>query len=214
MIQIKNLTVKKNKIKILDDLDLQISEGEKILITGKSGSGKSTLLKNILFFDVKTNGNIFFEGSEVSHKNIGKFRKNIIYIGQKPPTFSGTVEEFLNIPFEFKSAEGRKPSEDTIIKYLSKVSFGKSILKKNFNSLSGGEQQRITIIQSLLINKKIFLLDEITSSLDEENIRRVIDLFNDEEKTVVAVSHNNEWKNFTDKIYEMKNGKLINGIIK
>ncbi len=180
MIEIKNLTVKKNDLLILDDINLTIHRNEKILITGKSGSGKSTLLKNILFFDEKTEGDIIFEDEQISYKNIDSFRQKIIYIGQKAPAFNGSVEEFLNIPFEFKSAEGRKPDKETVIKFLAKLSFDKSVLIKNFNSLSGGEQQRITIVQSLLLNKKIFLLDEITSSLDEENIRRVVDLFNDE----------------------------------
>ena len=211
MIEIKNLTVKKNDLLILDDINLTIHRNEKILITGKSGSGKSTLLKNILFFDEKTEGDIIFEDEKISYKNIDSFRQKIIYIGQKAPAFNGPVKEFLNIPFEFKSAEGRKPDKETVIKFLVKVSFDKSVLIKNFNSLSGGEQQRITIVQSLLLKKKIFLLDEITSSLDEENIRRVVDLFNDTDKTVLAVSHNSDWKYFADTIYEMKNGKLFNG---
>lgn len=209
MIKIKNLTVEKNNIKILDDLNLTLSKNEKILISGKSGTGKTTLLKTILFYDVKTAGKIYFYDEEISKKNINEFRNKVTYIGQKPPAFNGNVNEFLSIPYDFKSNNKNAPSEVVINNLLIKLSFDVKVLEKNFNSLSGGEQQRITIIQSLLLNKNIFLLDEITSSLDKENIRNVVNLFRREKKTLLVVSHNSEWENLADKIYLMKNGKLI-----
>lgn len=207
MLEIKNLTIIKAGKPILKDCNFRIKSGEKALISGESGTGKSTFLKAILFFEHHTNGEIYYSSRKINAENIDQFRKNFVYIGQKAPFFEGTVEEYLCLPFTFKHNQHNIPTD--LDKYLQLLNFPDSILKQKYEKLSGGEQQRITILQSLLLDKPFFLLDEITSSLDENNIYQVVKLIiGANERSVISISHNKEWMDFVDNIYLMKNGKL------
>lgn len=208
MLRLKNISVVKKGRVILNNIDFGVNKGEKILINGKSGCGKTTLLKSILFFEWMT-GEILFNGKKTTHLNIHDYRRNFVYIGQKAPSFAGSVREYLNLPFEFMYNVNQKPDDSVITGILEYFSFHESVLEQDYNSLSGGEQQRITIIQSLLLDKPVYLLDETTSHLDEDNTRKVIDAVNRKNsRTVISVSHNAQWLSKSTKIYDLKNGRL------
>lgn len=193
----------------MNNIDFSINKGEKILITGKSGSGKTTLLKSILFFEWLAAGEILFNGKKTTHLNIHDYRRNFVYIGQKAPSFAGSVGEFLNLPFEFTYNVNQKPDDPVITGLLEYFSFHESLLEQDYDSLSGGEQQRIAIIQSLLLDKPVYLLDETTSHMDEDNTHKVIDAVNRKtSRTVISVSHNAEWIPRSTKIYDLKNGRI------
>jgi putative ABC transport system ATP-binding protein len=207
MLKVENLTIVKQDKVILNNCDLKIRNGEKVLIFGDSGSGKSTLLKAILFFEHHSGGTVYFKGEKIDRQNIDSFRKNFVYISQKAPSFEGSVQEYLCLPFTFKHNQHNIPTD--LKKYLHKLNFPDSILKQKYDKLSGGEQQRITILQSLLLDKSFFLLDEITSSLDENNINQVVKLIiSDPQRSIISISHNKEWLDCVDTIYLMNNGKL------
>lgn len=209
MLRLKNISVIKKGKTILNNIDFSVDKGEKILITGKSGSGKTTLLKSILFFEWLAAGEILFNGEKTTHLNIHDYRRNFVYIGQKAPSFAGIVGEYLNLPFEFMYNVNQKPDDSVTTGLLEYFSFHESVLEQDYNSLSGGEQQRITIIQSLLLDKPVYLLDETTSHMDEDNTHKVIDAVNRKNsRTVISVSHNAEWIPKSTKIYDLKNGRL------
>ena len=141
--------------------------------------------------------------------NIQKYRRNFLYIGQKAPSFYGTVKQFLCLPFTFKNNHHVKPADAVINKFITEFSFSESICGKNFEDLSGGEQQRITIIQSLLLDRDILLLDEITSNLDKHNARKVIaKIMGFANKTVIIVSHNALWQEHVTRMYKLENKQL------
>ncbi len=209
MLRLKNISVIKKGRTILSNIDFSVNKGEKILINGKSGSGKTTLLKSILFFEWLAAGEILFNGKKTTHLNIHDYRRNFVYIGQKAPSFAGSVGEYLNLPFEFMYNVNQKPDNSVTTGLLEYFSFHESVLEQDYNSLSGGEQQRITIIQSLLLDKPVYLLDETTSHMDKDNTHKVIDAVNRKDsRTVISVSHNAEWISKSTKIYELKNGGI------
>lgn len=209
MIDLKNISVEKDNQIILDNFSLTISRGDKLLIKGESGSGKTTLIKTILFFENFT-GKIFFENSEVTTKSICTYRNNFSYISQKTIASDKSVKDFLLYPLSYKINENmqRKNILNKIDRYLQDFSLTSAILNKCFKNLSGGEKQRLILIQSLLLNKQNLILDEITSALDFDNRTKIIEtLCKIEDLTLIIVSHNIEWEKYASKIVELKKCK-------
>jgi len=176
-LELKGLCVRKEAKDILRDINLLVHGGDKILIQGPSGSGKSTLLRAVLGFEKCSRGAVVCDGARVSSSTIRDFRSQCTYIGQSPLIYEGTVLEYVHLPFGFKVNRGRCPGEEDILAILQELGFAPEILTAEYRSLSGGEQQRVTIAQAMLLKRDLYLLDEVTSSLDQANIMRVIDLF-------------------------------------
>ncbi len=209
MIRLKNISVLKKDKSILNLPDFFIDKGEKILLSGDSGSGKSTLLKTILYFEkFEKSGEIFFEDELIDFTNIDKYRKKFSFINQKAPFFEGNSLDFLNLPYTLSNNDNLSDNVD-FNSNLKEMNLTEDILSKEFSSLSGGEQQRLSILQIFLLDKEILLLDEITSALDKTNRDNVIDfILNNEknkDKTVIIVSHNNEEWLKTGKITRIVN---------
>lgn len=190
MIKLEDITVKFKEIYILKNFNLTIEKGEKVLISGKSGIGKSTLLKLLLGFTLPDKGNILFNDSPLDKDNIWEFRKNIAYVSQDLDIGEGEVKELIKNILGFKTNSGEVLNNDKLTDLLSIFEFDGEILAKNYEELSGGEKQRIVIIISVLLNRDIFLLDEISSALDENLKKKVINYFLDQKDlTVIIISH-------------------------
>lgn len=208
MIHIEDIRVKKKDNVILDSINITVKKGEKILLTGESGSGKSTLLKSILFFE-QFSGTISFNGTPIDDGNLTDFRGKIGYIGQLPPTLDQPVLDFIKMPFRYKANREKKFDDVRLDTLLARLHFDASVLGKNFSDLSGGEKQRILILQVLLLDKPIYLFDEITSALDQKNIEKVVSLITgDKDKTIISISHNPEWRRYCSRVLEIKDGKI------
>lgn len=209
MIKIENLRVVKKEKPILQDINLEIGEGEKILITGESGSGKSTLIKSILFFEW-FEGRIAFRNETVDEHNLPRFRNNIGYIGQILPNLSLKTKDFLHLPFGYRSHQQKSFDQKTMATLLRTLNFGDAVLDTDFSDLSGGERQRIMILQALLIDKPVYLFDEVTAALDKENISQAIKtITSDPARTIVSISHDPEWESHCRRRLEMKKGRII-----
>ncbi len=192
LIQLKNIETRSFK-----SFDLNVKQGDKILIYGKSGIGKSTILKLILGFDKPKAGEILFKGQQIDEKNVWEVRNNVSYIPQELNVWKGGVMEFLKRPFKFESNKEKKFNKKRLMELLKKFELNESICKKKFEDLSLGEKQRIVIISSLLLDKKIILADEITSSLNKELKEMVANYFLNlgKQYTIVIVSHDSVWNN-------------------
>lgn len=210
MLAVKNLSVVAETKEILKDVQFILEPGTKVLLTGPSGSGKSTFLQALLFFKPGFSGDIYFKEKLITPSNINWYRSHFSYIGQKPPFFEGSVLQFLRYPFHFKANKHYTFKKENVIRIFDQLSISHSLLHQDYPSLSGGEQQRVTIVQSLLLDKKYLFLDEVTSALDETNIRNVIEaVCNDPELTVLTVSHNHQWRQKSDLIYVVDDKKVV-----
>ncbi|MDC7225669.1 MAG: ATP-binding cassette domain-containing protein [Spirochaetales bacterium] len=208
MIEFKALSLNLNNKIILENCNTVFKEGDKIVITGDSGSGKTTILNLIMGLAEADEGSIFFRGSKLSSENISEIRKSIAYIGQEPALGGTTVAEALDLPFKFKSNRGAEPDEKNITGILNFLLLDKDIREKNINSISGGEKQRIAIARALLLGKRIFLADEITSALDNTVIKQLYSLFSTEEYSLISVSHDPAWISFCSRRLNLKDGAL------
>ena len=211
MIELNNVCIKIDKKEIIKDISLMVSKGEKVVIYGKSGSGKTSLFKSMVGILKIDKGTIFINSLVLNDKNISKIHKHICYI---PQTISAFCEEivwdFIYFPFSFKSNRALNPDKKEILALFSRLSLDKDLLTHKICSLSGGERQRIAILRGVLLKRDIFLLDEITSSIDKETSENIVSFFmKNKNITVISISHEKKWKALADTYYQMINGQLI-----
>ena len=195
MISIKNLSKTFNKnIHAVKNVDLEIAEGEVVVIVGPSGSGKSTVLRCINRLEVPTEGAIAIDGVELTDPecDIDAIRAEVGMVFQQFNLFPHlTVME--NICLAQRKVRGRSKSEanEMTMKQLTRVGIPDKA-DSYPRQLSGGQQQRVAIARSLAMEPKIMLFDEPTSALDPEMVKEVLDVMLElasEGMTMAVVTH-------------------------
>lgn len=171
-----------------------IEAGKFYVIQGPSGSGKSTLLRLMNRLENPSGGDIYFDGKKYDSIPVPELRRQILYIQQTPVVTDGSVKENLLLPYSFRNNRDLDvPGDDKLRKTLDDFSLGQIHLDKPARNLSVGQQQRLCLIRGLLLSPSVILLDEPTSSLDDESSRIVEDmaetLCHERGKTIVMVSH-------------------------
>lgn len=189
MINFKNISIKFNDKIILNNFNLIVNAGEKILISGVSGKGKTTLLKLLLGFSTPNSGNILVDNLELNEQTINIIRNKIGYMPQSTPFLNVKVEKLIHTIFNYKENLKTKLDMSILIQTLKEFNLDSNILSKNINQLSGGEKQRLAFVIIILLDRKIWILDEITSSLDQDMKEKVINYILNTNKTVILVSH-------------------------
>ena len=195
MISIKNLSKTFNKnIHAVKNVDLEIAEGEVVVIVGPSGSGKSTVLRCINRLEVPTEGAIAIDGVELTDPecDIDAIRAEVGMVFQQFNLFPHlTVME--NICLAQRKVRGRSKSEANEMTMKQLVRVGIPDKADSYpRQLSGGQQQRVAIARSLAMEPKIMLFDEPTSALDPEMVKEVLDVMLElasEGMTMAVVTH-------------------------
>ena len=195
MISIKNLSKTFNKnIHAVKNVDLEIAEGEVVVIVGPSGSGKSTVLRCINRLEVPTEGSIAIDGVELTDPkcDIDAIRAEVGMVFQQFNLFPHlTVME--NICLAQRKVRGRSKNEANEMTMKQLVRVGIPDKADSYpRQLSGGQQQRVAIARSLAMEPKIMLFDEPTSALDPEMVKEVLDVMLElasEGMTMAVVTH-------------------------
>ncbi len=193
---------------LMQDVSFSIMAGEKVVLCGKSGSGKTTLLKALVGGARITQGVIRVNGLAVLSENILQIRQELAYIPQEPSVSQETAAEDLLLPFSFKAHSGKEPTTAQIEAVLGRLLLDPVILRQKSATLSGGEKQRLVIARAILLNKRIFLADEITSALDAESKNAVFTFLLESEHTVLSISHDLEWIGRCNRVFIIENGIL------
>ena len=199
----------------LNEISMQVSQGEFIAIMGPSGCGKSTLLNILGLLDNPTSGQYMLDNNEVGNlkeKERTLTRKgNIGFVFQSFNLIEEmTVAENVGLPLTYlkvKSSERKKRVEET----LRKMNIGHRA--NHFpNQLSGGQQQRVAIARAVIANPKLILADEPTGNLDSKNGKDVMNLLtelNREGATIVMVTHSQHDASYAHRIINLFDGKII-----
>lgn len=194
MIEIKNLNKKFGNNHVLKGINTNISKGEVVVIIGPSGSGKSTFLRCLNKLEEINDGNIIFEGTDITDKNIdiSIFRQKMGMVFQHFNLFPHlTVLENITIaPIKVKKVE-KDVIEKEAINLLKLVGL-EDKANSYPSSLSGGQKQRIAIVRALAMNPDVMLFDEPTSALDPEMVGDVLEVMKNLAKngmTMVVVTH-------------------------
>ncbi|MGL4533539.1 MAG: ABC transporter ATP-binding protein [Fusobacteriaceae bacterium] len=189
IIEFRNISLAFEGKEILRDFNLKVLKGDKIILSAPSGSGKTTLLRLVLGFNKPNSGEIWVEEEKLDELSVDKIRKKIGYLSQKMSFRNLVVKEVIDEILDYKSNREIIFEEKKMEEILEYLKLDKKIMFQEMNDLSGGEKQRIGFLIALLMDREIWIFDEITSSLDKELKELVIDYIVKSEKTVIMVSH-------------------------
>ncbi|MAO72179.1 MAG: phosphonate ABC transporter ATP-binding protein [Flavobacteriales bacterium] len=215
IISISNLHISYNNNEILQNINLDIKEGDFIYLIGETGSGKSSLLKSLYRGVDFQKGNIQiadFDLSNIKNKNIAYLRRKLGIIFQDFQLLSDR-NIYKNLEFVLRSTgwKDKHKIKERISEVLNTVHL-KKVEKKMPFELSGGEQQRVSIARAILNHPKIILADEPTGNLDPEKSKSIIETMkeiNQNGTTIVIATHDYSIiKNFPSKTYRFQNKEI------
>jgi len=199
---------------VLKDVNLEVAEGEKLVIIGPSGSGKSTTVRCMNFLEEPTSGEVYIDGKQVTQKNkLDVVRHSTAMVFQQFNLYPHmTVLQNLTIgPIKLQK-KSQKEAEELAYKYLDIVG-----LREKADvypaTLSGGQQQRVAIARALCAERKILLFDEPTSALDPETVQEVLDVMiklSEMNITMVVVTHEMGFaRQIADRVIFMADGEIV-----
>lgn len=215
IISIKNLHKYFGNNEVLKGIDLEIEQGEVVVIIGPSGSGKSTFLRTMNLLEVPTKGTITFEGVDMTDKSndIFKMREKMGMVFQQFNLFPNmnVLDNITLSPIKTKKVP-KSQAEATAHELLEKVGLPEKALAYP-QSLSGGQQQRIAIARGLAMDPDVLLFDEPTSALDPEMVGEVLSVMQDLAKsgmTMVIVTHEMGFaREVADRVIFMDGGVIV-----
>lgn len=215
MITLENVNKYFGSKQVLDNINLHIQEGSKLVIIGPSGSGKSTLIRCMNGLENVSSGKVIINNIHLTDSTKSLIcRKYCAMVFQHFNLYPhiNVLGNLTLAPIKIQK-KSKKEAEEIAYKYLKVVGL-EDKAKVYPATLSGGQQQRVAIARSLCTQKKIILFDEPTSALDPETVQEVLDVMKkiSEEKgtTMVVVTHEMGFaKEVSDRIIFMEDGKII-----
>jgi putative ABC transport system ATP-binding protein len=219
LLEVENLTKAyrsgSRELVVLDKVTFKVEQGSRVALIGPSGSGKTTLLGLCAGLDVPTSGSVSLMGFKLNamDEDDRAYLRNQYtgFVFQNFQLLSTlTAIENVMVPLELRGERNVQPKA---MQLLDRVGLADR-MHHYPTQLSGGEQQRVAIARAFITSPKILFADEPTGNLDEENARQIIDLLfgieGEEKTTIVLVTHNLELAQKTDRILQMKGGKIVN----
>ncbi|BBB27871.1 general L-amino acid transport system ATP-binding protein [Amphritea japonica ATCC BAA-1530] len=215
MVELRDLNKWYGEFHVLKNINLEVKQGEKIVICGPSGSGKSTMIRCINHLEEHQKGDIIVSDIPLNEdiKNIEAIRKEVGMVFQHFNLFPHltVLENCVLAPIWVKKMP-RKEAEARAMELLERVKIPDQALKYP-GQLSGGQQQRVAIARSLCMNPDVMLFDEPTSALDPEMIKEVLDVMIElanEGMTMLCVTHEMGFaKTVADRVIFMDGGQIV-----
>lgn len=217
IIELKNIQkyydIGKDKLHVLKSVNLEIENGDFVVIMGKSGGGKSTLLNVLGLLDGFDEGEYIFNGKDVTHLTEverSRFRnRNIGFIFQQFHLIGTlTVGQNIELPLQYDSRLGKKERLERVKEVLAMVDLSDKI-NQYPHELSGGQQQRISISRALINEPQLIFADEPTGALDTNTSNEIMNILynlNQAGKTIVMVTHDPDLVKYASKVIYLKDG--------
>ena len=208
---IKTYGTGQSLVRALDDVSLEIREGELLVVLGSSGSGKSTLLNMLGGMDQPDSGTIVFSGTDISRisdRELTRYRKQHV----------GFIFQNFNLIPELTALENidltaDKTEDPEIAAHMLELVGIPDKANAYPSQMSGGQQQRVSIARALAKRSELLLCDEPTGALDSETGRQILiqleELVRIHRRTVVIVTHTREVGRMADRTIEIRNGKIV-----
>lgn len=211
---------KKETLKAVNDVNLEIYKGERIAVVGESGCGKSTLAKLVARIQDATDGKILFNGNDITkiRKNeLKQYRRKVQMIFQHPTNvFSPRMKigTFLMEPWINFEKKSKQDAKEAAYEALRKVKLNEEYFQKYPHQLSGGELQRVSIARAIALEPELLICDEATSALDVSIQKEIIDLLNEHQRktdfAIMFICHDLALvENFCEKVVVMYLGKIV-----
>ena len=199
-LEMREVTVRFGEKTVLQGFSMTVEHGEKVTLAGPSGSGKSTVLRCLLGFVPVEFGEVYIEGELLTAQSVWHLRTRMAYVAQEPELGEGTVEQILQQPFRYRANADLRDNIRQVPDLCARLLLPPEILSADISTLSGGEKQRVAIIAALLLERRIFLLDEASSALDRKAAEAVHGLFRERENiSGVSIAHEADRLGFDDR---------------
>lgn len=218
MISVKGLTKRFGTATVLDGIDLEIAEGERVVVIGPSGTGKSTLLRCLNFLDSPDAGEIqvgdvAVDAARAGRKDILALRRATAFVFQNYALFANkTAKENIMEALVTVQGKGRAEAEERALEILAETGLAEKA-ESYPAALSGGQQQRVGIGRAMAIGAELMLFDEPTSALDPEWVGEVLDLMRrvaERRQTMLIVTHEMQFaREIADRIVFMEGGRIV-----
>lgn len=154
--------------RLWQDVELAVSVGERLAVSGPSGVGKSLLLRALAGLDSLESGEVLLRGKPQAAWPMPQFRAQVTYLLQRPAPASGTVGAHLAEPFGFRVHAGKSYEPEEAVRLLEHLGRPATFLAQDAAYLSGGEAQLVALVRAVLLSPAVLLLDEATSALDAD----------------------------------------------
>lgn len=198
------------KDKAVNNVSLDINQGDFVCILGHNGSGKSTLAKLIVGLLKANEGTIFIDGTELNENTVDHLRQKIGIVFQNPDNqFVGvTVKD--DIAFGLENRQVNREEMIELIDKFAKLVSMENFLEHNPEELSGGEKQRVAIAGVLACNPEVIIFDEATSMLDPKGVREVVEVIKGLKgtRTIISITHNLSEALLASKVIVMNEGSI------
>ena len=209
-IKFTNLNYSMNK-KIFNNLSLKIKDKEHILLVGSSGVGKSTLVKILMRYIVVPYGMVSINGMDINHYHLDAIRRNVTYVSNEDSLFTDTLSNNILLGRDVSDSEFTKVLEITEVKeIINKKDEGiNTLVEEGGFNFSSGEIQRIILARALIKKSSIYIFDEAFSQIDISKTRVILKNILDylQDKTVIVISHRNNFYKLFKRVIEIKDGK-------
>ena len=214
MISIKGLHKRFGKLHVLKGIDVEVAEGEVVVVIGPSGCGKSTMLRCINYLEEPTEGEVIVDGMALSKKsNINAVRAEVGMVFQRFNLFPNmnVLENVMLGPVQVRKLP--KTEAETMARALPEKVGLQEKAEVYPEQLSGGQQQRVAIARALAMRPKVMLFDEPTSALDPEMVKEVLEVMKTlarEGMTMVVVTHEMGFaREVGNRVLFMDEGKIV-----
>lgn len=188
LLEWKNLKCAFGDHEVFSGFSGTLSGGERVRVVAPSGAGKTSFFNMLLGLETPAEGTILLQGRPLDSIPRAEMRACVGAVLQEPDFgVVGTVRQALLAPFAFKANRSASPTNELLVESLAKVALPPTILDAEIASVSGGERQRLACVVAMLLPRKVLLLDEPFSALDEENARLVANAFSN--RTVLYTTH-------------------------
>ena len=215
IIQLQGVEKWYGQFQVLTDINLDVRQGERIVICGPSGSGKSTMIRCINHLEVIQKGKIIVDGIDLNagSANVANVRQEVGMVFQQFNLFPHlTILENCTLAPMRSRGLSKAEAEERAMKYLTRVRIPDQAHKYP-SQLSGGQQQRVAIARALCMTPKIMLFDEPTSALDPAMVKEVLDTMiglAEDGMTMLCVTHEMGFaRSVADRVIFMAEGKII-----
>ncbi|HHW68821.1 MAG TPA: ABC transporter ATP-binding protein, partial [Tenericutes bacterium] len=193
---------------VLKNMNLVINDMDKIMIIGKNGSGKSSIMKLLIGFYKQNKGEILFDGINTSNYNENTIRDNILYLKEKEMLLNDSILNNITLKRKISNNLLNKVINICDLKDLINRKSLNHIINEDGSNISGGEKQKIILARSLLLNKKILILDEATNQIDLYKERKILKniLKTYSDRTIIFISHRQSNQDLFQRILKVEKG--------